>query len=997
MPTGSFSDIKALHVRGRICIARDKSQKRKEFLTCGADGTVYLWSEKCFLDNTAPEVVNIGEATSSCVVWKDEYVYVGCTTLNLLLGTEKKIIGRTKIDELGTNLSPSLIFGLDPVAVDVGDKFLAAAGGDFSVKILTLGAESTIYKRFEMSADVLSVAISPNENFCAVSTSDGKVSIYDIMEEEPKRIFSEKVFGDTMPTELESPRVKLAWSRTSEELYVPSLGAVKIIDASTWTVSSRMFRGKDAEYEDFSTLAVSPCGNYLAASTIGNKLFIWRTSNCEIISQNEYKRICNLKYMITDIEFSPYNGRTILLVDVNEGLCLWKNALPAGLGDIPTTSGLVTEANQSNIYNDDEDDDDDNELVMRKRPKFISDEADDANDGSHPEVVDIDEDSRMSADISAIKKSFGYANTGRLEDFGFGVTEPEDPESNYIEKPKEYAPTTVTKVVEYDPPTIPSHFVSGATPSHNTQRYLKWNRYGVVRSYTEVDNNSIEVEFHDASIHPEIILDNSTTNYRLADLSDHAVVLASSPEEKSAQSELLVIHIKSWDTESRRWSVPLPAKDVAIDVLVSNDVVCVLTWQRNIRVFTITGSQRHIISHPGPILTSALYGDKLSVLSVKGAEFFEEYQKSKRSKATYQYSVTTYDVGIRGWMGLENSVTSCDLAVTPGKCPLWLSYSNTGQLVTMDNGYNVRIKSPAGFWMPIFSPSELHDKSDGIWPISVVMQGTSRQFRYLYCKGSRHPSLTTKQVPIIADWRLPYCQADSDKSQLEESLYLNELQQNIANEIGSSTSEFNSIRSNTILKLFALACKSERETRASEFASFMSSSKGIQALCNYASGFKKHVLAEKVAQIGRENMKDSSIPLERKNNASAIAPRRVSMKRRTIEVQPPRTSEMSQAESVDVFEEREEPAHTEEYSQVSATNDLALVTGTPFNRNPFKRAADVNLDSSSMSVFDQLESSFDNPKKRAREDESSQTPVPSAKRQMKLGFSATSAGKENKK
>ncbi|KAE9412110.1 hypothetical protein Angca_000289, partial [Angiostrongylus cantonensis] len=63
-------------------------------------------------------------------------------------------------------------------------------------------------------------------------------------------------------------------------------------------------------------------------------------------------------------------------------------------------------------------------------------------------------------------------------------------------------------------------------------------------------------------------------------------------------SELLVIHISSWDSESRRWNTKLSPEESALDVLVSREMICLITDKRRLRVFSLTGIQRHIVSHP---------------------------------------------------------------------------------------------------------------------------------------------------------------------------------------------------------------------------------------------------------------------------------------------------------------------------------------------------------------------------------------------------------------
>ncbi|KAE9416361.1 hypothetical protein Angca_000347, partial [Angiostrongylus cantonensis] len=52
----------------------------------------------------------------------------------------------------------------------------------------------------------------------------------------------------------------------------------------------------------------------------------------------------------------------------------------------------------------------------------------------------------------------------------------------------------------------------------------------------------------------------------------------------------------------------------------------------------------------------------------------------------------------------------------------------------------------------------------------------------------------------------------------------------------------------SLIKLFALACKSERDARAAELSGLVTSAKGILMMCNYAAKLKKSTLADKVCQ-----------------------------------------------------------------------------------------------------------------------------------------------------
>lgn len=81
-------------------------------------------------------------------------------------------------------------------------------------------------------------------------------------------------------------------------------------------------------------------------------------------------------------------------------------------------------------------------------------------------------------------------------------------------------PVSRVKSVPLQPPFQPS-----ATPKHLEHRYLLWNDVGIVRARVTDSENSIEVEFHDASVHHGIHMTNYL-HHKMASLSTTVLALA---------------------------------------------------------------------------------------------------------------------------------------------------------------------------------------------------------------------------------------------------------------------------------------------------------------------------------------------------------------------------------------------------------------------------------------------------------------------------------------
>lgn len=79
---------------------------------------------------------------------------------------------------------------------------------------------------------------------------------------------------------------------------------------------------------------------------------------------------------------------------------------------------------------------------------------------------------------------------------------------------------------------LPLHTISRPKPFVVVPQM--WNSIGVIRCYNDEQDNGIDVEFHDTSIHHTIHLTN-TLNHTIADLSQEAVLLACEGTEELAR------------------------------------------------------------------------------------------------------------------------------------------------------------------------------------------------------------------------------------------------------------------------------------------------------------------------------------------------------------------------------------------------------------------------------------------------------------------------------
>lgn len=78
-------------------------------------------------------------------------------------------------------------------------------------------------------------------------------------------------------------------------------------------------------------------------------------------------------------------------------------------------------------------------------------------------------------------------------------------------------------------------------------------------------------------------------------------------------SQLQCVHFSSWGTH-KDWTIPLPNKESATAVAIGNRWIAVATSRQLLRLFTVGGVQKEVISVPGHVTTLAAWGPHLSIV-----------------------------------------------------------------------------------------------------------------------------------------------------------------------------------------------------------------------------------------------------------------------------------------------------------------------------------------------------------------------------------------------
>ncbi|CAJ0939498.1 unnamed protein product, partial [Mesorhabditis belari] len=1002
-----FSELREAHSGGEnvthvdLAIAPDG----KEFATCSKDGSVWVWKIDSFNDLEPPAIHEVADGTHSTLCWR-EHLYMGVTTTDLVTNIEKRSLSRLSADPMMIDKT-LMLFAMEINSIDVSKEYIVAVCSDCTLKKAPL-ADTTNYEKIEFDGQPLSVAIDPLEKFVAVTCTDGTLSVYPVVGIDRlahfERLF--RSFGDIGPRHT---RAQVRWSSDGSFLYVATQGSVRVVKVDEWELLNARLSSDELKEEIFSSLALSTSGKYLAAGTLNGKICIWETATKKLITMTEHRHKGSLM-AISSLAFDPANDSNLCMADIKEGVSILYQALDKKEVPAPTNFSRV----QADLS-----DDEDNVITRPRRSKFLADEAM-GSGGNSPSANfgNEDENTRMSVDLGAIKRQFGQFDN--LED-DIDSREMTMGRSNYNQQPVYSGPPVVT----FKPPILPKYFPSGGVPERTTDghkhknRYLKWNRFGVIRYLKNDDGCLIEIEYHDVSISSEISIPNDETKYTMGDLCAKAIVLANRPKKEDQSSELLVINLLTWDREKTRWNVKLPVGEIAVDVLVTDTLIAALTEKGNIRVFSLEGTQRQIISHAGVLSTSAAFGDTVAIVSPFGGPQWME-DESDEVVPFYAYQVTIYDIKQR-----NSHLSDVPLSKTvplpvgkPGGKVFWMGFTNRGNLVSMDSSGCVRLLSPSDLWIPIFDgAARLMSISDSIWPISII-ETPKCEIRYAYCRGSKVPLMEMRLVPTTDKWELPVCDKGSDKTKLEGELLLNELKMTLNGIVGEDSQTLINEHSKALIQLFTLALKMEREGRAVELTQFSVSSKAVQALIKYAAKQNRGFLVDKLTTLGNElqekNEEDEG--RRRPSTISRPAPVLVETRQRDADeirgfpeigpkkvVLKKRESAFSGEATLMALNRSRQPQHQEDgenekhLDEVTQHTDTTLNTQAPVpytdtpKANPFSKNGDFTQPPSSAnsSLFEQLDSPWD--RKRARDKETpSSTPQP---KQARLAFG--SSNKEN--
>uniref|UniRef100_UPI0037E78FE4 WD repeat and HMG-box DNA-binding protein 1 n=1 Tax=Semicossyphus pulcher TaxID=241346 RepID=UPI0037E78FE4 len=790
----------------------------KYIVTCGNDGDVRIWEG---MDDDDPKFITVGEKAYSLALKKGKLVTAS---------SNNTVQIHTFPDGDPDGILTRFTTNATHVTFNSSGSRVAAGSSDFMVKVVEVSDSSKQKTLRGHEAPVLSVTFDPKDEFLASASCDGSVVVWNI--EEQTQLISWPLLQKTNDVSNAKSLCRLAWQpRTGKFIAVPVETKVQLYERGTWDHVSTL--SDDLLTQPINVVAWSPCGQFLAAGSVGGSLTVWDVNSKLCVERQKHEK----GFTVCGLAWHP-SGSQIVFTDTEGCLSLLDGLNTSSSNAEPTKAAAKKPAREyDDLFDDDDDRLMDEGLSDTNSPvkKPVAGDDDDDDDFLMPSTGRVRNrgailDDENSLDTGSLR--LGQDKFGDDDDTGSAVMPPAAPL------------VPLRPVYEGPMPTPPQKaFQPGSTPAHLTHRFMMWNSVGIVRGYNDEQDNAIDVEFHDTAVHHAMHLTNSL-GHTISDLSQEAVLLAC-PSTDELASKLQCLHFSSWDT-NKEWMVDLPQGEDVRALCLGQGWAAVATNALMLRLFSIGGVQREIFSLLGPVVCMVGHGEQLLIV----------YHRATGFDGEQALGVQLLQFGRRK----RQLISGEPLPLSHRSYLSWLGFTAEGTPCYVDSEGVVRMlnRSLGNTWTPVCNTRETcKSKSDHFWVVGV--HENPQQLRCIPCKGSRYPPTLPRPAVGILPFKLPLCQTGTEKGQMEEQFLRSVLFHNHYSFLSSSGYEIDEDgqtqsqkeQQELLMKMFALSCKLDREFRCVELAEMMTQNVVTLAI-RYASRSRRMALAQRLSEIALE-------------------------------------------------------------------------------------------------------------------------------------------------
>ncbi|KAL0901352.1 hypothetical protein ABMA27_006631 [Loxostege sticticalis] len=440
--------LRYAHAEGHtdVCYTEDG----QHLITCGHDGDVRIWMD---IEDDDPNSHCVGE-NALAVCFKDKRLYVA---------TDSHVVQAYTFPAFDKDGIVTR-FTAPVTQIKTASKIeaLGCSSENMEARICSLEGGAPLFVMSEHKGSVLSIAICPHMKYASTASGDGMMRIWDI---DTQKIVKEIACVPKINTFYAAKVLCRMDFEPSEGKYLayPNNREIILLDCESW--GQRMTFTHSSIKCAISQCLFSPCGQYLAGSTVAGQIAVWEVQTGNCVGLVEHPTSHNVSAMA----WNPKGNGVLAYCDV------------AGqLGCLVNCYGKDSATGDEIEHVERVDDDDLGDLLP-------NDESDDEN------AISLE----------------------KLKNETLGLVEPRD----------ESRPASALPPAPHTAPPQPPFQPSG-TPAHLEHRYMCWNDVGIVRCHTlENGESSIDVEFHDTNVHHGLHL-NNYLNHTMASLSTSVLALA---------------------------------------------------------------------------------------------------------------------------------------------------------------------------------------------------------------------------------------------------------------------------------------------------------------------------------------------------------------------------------------------------------------------------------------------------------------------------------------